>query len=397
MSRRTRQIHSSHANLLCDAPLASANTDPDAIVVPAGRPASELQTVISLAADLDVQLVLLCSLQAQVPQVVQRVKKTFGARALVIEVPEDYRPPCAPPLTSAERFRKASADRSSDLSAKRNIGLLLGRLRGWNKIMFIDDDIRALRTWDVRRLAGNLDRHPVASMVSREFPDNSVVCHARRRVGFRQDVFVSGATLGVNLQAPNLSFFADVYNEDWFFFARHAAERRLPKIGEVSQLEYDPFADPRRAAREEFGDLLAEGLYAALETGSQGFDDHLTTAMSPGHWKEYKELRLDTIEQTIARLDQVEHRLRHAEYLRMRKSLETAHELAIDISPDLCADFIESWQKDEKRWQLMFRGLPTTLTEREALAELQLPNWISCGYGLPTESQADLAPAGAVG
>lgn len=399
MSRRSRHIQSSHAGLLCDGSTqlsASANTAPDAIVVPAARPASELQTVISLAARLDVPLVILCSRQAQIEQVVRRVKKTFGAQALVIDVPEDYRPPCAPPLTSAERFREASANRTSDLSAKRNIGLLLGRLRGWNKIMFIDDDIRALKSWDVRRLAGNLDRHPVASMVSREFPDNSVVCHARRRVGFRQDVFVSGATLGVNLRAPDLSFFADVYNEDWFFFARHAAERRLPKIGEVSQLQYDPFADPMRAAREEFGDLLAEGLYAALESGPQGFDEHLMTAMSAGHWKEYKDVRLDTIEQTITRLEQVEHRLEHGEYDRMWNSLLTARDVAVGISPDLCADFIESWQQDEKRWQKMYNHLPTTLNERDALAELQLSNWISCGYGLPTRSQADLAPAGAV-
>jgi hypothetical protein len=396
MSRKTQA--QSHANLLLDggATASSASTDLDAIVVPAGRPASELQPVINLAADLGAQLVVLCSLQTQVSQVVQRVKRKFGAQALVIEVPENYRPPCAPPLTSAQRFRDVSANRSSDLSAKRNIGLLLGRLRGWNKIMFIDDDIRALKSWDVRRLAGNLDRHPVASMVSREFPDNSVVCHARRNVGFRQDVFVSGATLGVNLQHPQLSFFADVYNEDWFFFARHAAERKLPKVGEVNQLGYDPYADPLRAAREEFGDLLAEGLYATVESSSQSFDDHLTAAMSPGLWKDYKELRLDTIETTIARLHQVEHRLVPTEYRKMEASLTKALKVALDISPDLCADFIVSWQEDERRWQKMFSNLPSTLNKRDALAELQLPNWISCGYGLPTESQADLAPAGAV-
>ncbi|NIK54798.1 hypothetical protein [Kribbella shirazensis] len=398
MSRRIRQIQS-HASLLLNGSVpvaASANTRLDAIVVPAARPASELQHVISMAATLAVPLVILCSRQAQLGQVVRRVEKTFGAQALVIEVPETYRPPCPAPLTSAHEFQLASADRSSDLSAKRNIGLLLGRLRGWSKILFVDDDIRGFNPRDVARLAGYLERHPVASMVSREFPDNSVVCHARRLVGFKQDVFVSGATLGVNLQHPDLSFFADIYNEDWFFFARHAAERTLPKIGEVSQLEYFPFADPQRAAREEFGDLLAEGLYAAFESGRRSFDDHLRTATHPRHWREYKEIRLETIENTLAALERVGQWLSETEYDSTEESLTTARKWSANISPDLCVDFINSWQEDGRRWQKMLSNLPATLSARDALAELQLPKWVSCGYGLPTEAQADLAPAGAV-
>ncbi|RZT15447.1 hypothetical protein EV649_6236 [Kribbella sp. VKM Ac-2569] len=398
MNRKIKQIQS-HANLLFDAsvPVAgSANTRLDAIVVPAARPASELQHVISLAATLAVPLVILCSRQAQLRQVVRRVERTFGAEALVIEVPESYRPPCPTPLTSAHEFHLASAERSSDLSVKRNIGLLLGRLRGWSKILFVDDDIRGFNPRDVARLAGYLDRSPVASMVSREFPDNSVVCHARRTVGFKQDVFVSGATLGVNLQHRGLSFFADIYNEDWFFFARHAAERTLPKVGEVSQLEYFPFADPLRAGREEFGDLLAEGLYAAFESGRRSFDDHLRTALHPSHWREYKEVRLETIENTLTALEQVGKWLSQTEYDNMEESLTTARKWSANISPDLCVSFIESWQEDGQRWQQMLSRLPSRLSERDALAELQLQSWRSCGYGRPTESETNLAPAGAV-
>ena len=35
-------------------------------------------------------------------------------------------------------------------------------------------------------------------------------------------------------------------------------------MGHAVQAEYDPFANPERARREEFGDLLAEGLYALI-------------------------------------------------------------------------------------------------------------------------------------
>jgi hypothetical protein len=395
----------SHAALLHD--VSAATTAPaarsrlDAIVVPAARPASALQDVIALSVELSVLLVILCSRQAQVEQVVRRVEKNFGARALVIEVPENYQPPCSAPLTSGPEFKAASADRTSDLSAKRNIGLLLGRMRGWNKILFIDDDIRQLDAVDVGRLAGYLDWNPVASMVSREFPDNSVVCHARRLAGFKQDVFVSGAALGVNLRHPDLSFFADVYNEDWFFFARHAAGRSLPKVGEVRQLQYRPFADSGRADREEFGDILAEGLYDVFErTPRWTFDEQLEIATSTSYWRDFKDIRLDTIDETIKALSKAQPSASPGDYLDTLDayaSLEVAKQRASSISPELCVGFIENWQDDERRWQKMLTHFPSVMSERDALAELQLRTWASCGYGRVAESQADFAATGTVG
>ena len=120
------------------------------------------------------------------------------------------------------------------------------------------------RTDNVARLAGQLDRYQVAGMIVRDFPDNSVVCHARRDAGLSQDVFLTGAVLGVHCNSLPLSFFPDIYNEDWFFFAREAASRELRGVGQASQLKYNPYARPDRARREEFGDLLAEGLFALM-------------------------------------------------------------------------------------------------------------------------------------
>ena len=401
----------SHASLLRDVSAAgaapAARSGLDAIVVPAARPASALKDVIALSATLSVPLVILCSRQAQVGQVVRRVEKTFGARALVVEVPDSYHLPYDAPLTSGPAFKMASAGRSSDLSAKRNIGLLLGRMRGWNKILFVDDDISQFNPWDVERLSGTLDRHPVASMVSRYFPDNSVVCHARRLAGFKQDVFVSGAALGVNLQHPGLSFFADVYNEDWLFFARHAAERSLPKIGEVRQEKYAPFADPGRADREEFGDLLAEGLYALFEsTRHWTFKEQLAAAARQSHWREFTEIRLETIEETIAALSRAQLSASPANYLKMldaHESLRVAEKRASSIKPELCVDFIEKWQEDELRWEQVLWRYTSELSDRDALAELGLETWASCGYGVSArpprrvEAQANLQPTGAVG
>ncbi|MFF0338502.1 hypothetical protein [Kribbella sp. NPDC004875] len=390
MSRRVTHGQS-HAALLNDVSAVkvspNARTRLDAIVVPAARQASALQNVIRLSIKLSVPLVILCSRQAQADQVRARVEsvKNFGAQALVIEVPEDYRPPCTAPLTSGREFTEASAGRSSDLSVKRNIGLLLGRLRGWNKILFVDDDISQFNQRDVERLTAYLDRYPVASMVSQYFPDNSVVCHARRLAGFGQDVFVSGAALGVNLKHPDLSFFADIYNEDWFFFARQAADRSLPKIGVVRQEAYEPFEDPGRADREEFGDILAEGLYGLLDkTPNWSFKDQLAAATRKNHWQSFIEERLDTIQTTYKALTQAEFTASPASYRDMenaRNSLQIAETRATSITPDLCVDFIEKWHEDEVRWQQMLRRFPSGLSEQDALSELQLTSWLSCGYG----------------
>jgi len=413
LSRQLRHLQS-HASLLRDVSagfVPSTRSRLDAIVVPAAR--ASLQRVITLSAELSVPLVLLCSRQAKVDKVAERVEATFGARALIVEVGDGYELPQVDHLTSDPGFRALSADRSSDLSVKRNLGLLLARLRGWSKILFLDDDISQIRGQDIARLTGHLDRHPVAAMASRWFPDNSVVCHARRLAGYRQDVFVSGAVLGVNTQHPALSFFPDIYNEDWFFFAQHAAGRSLPKIGEVRQDAYEPFADPGRAAREELGDLLAEGLYAKFErTPGLTFSEQLTAAGAV-HWRDFKQDRLAMIDVTRKALERAQFTTGSVDYPTMHHALESlssAKDQLEQISPDTCVEFIDAWRDDECRWQKVMKDLPTSLGERDALDELRLTKWISCGYGsrrtsvgFPAvqvqgrESELDLFPAGGVG
>ncbi|WP_432944627.1 hypothetical protein ACQPXM_03400 [Kribbella sp. CA-253562] len=392
MSNGTKHV-ASHASLLRDVSAVApspTNSRLDAIVVPASRP--NLQRIIELSAMLSVPLVVLCSRQAKWDKVAARVEATFGARALVVDVPRDYQLLGHHHLTSDKTFFTASAERSSDLSSKRNIGLVLARLRGWSKILFVDDDIHHLRPRDISRFSGSLDRNPVAAMTSRYFPDNSVVCHARRLAGLGQDVFVSGAVLGVNTQHPAVSFFPDVYNEDWFFFAQHAAARSLPKIGEARQDEYLPFADPERAAREEFGDLVAEGLYA-LFSATPGWEakDQLENAASETYWRLFIDDRREMIWETFHRLSAIQDRT-GADPSSAQKSLLRATEQLELISPELCVDFIQRWRIDDERWQRIMPRTGTSLSEREAMNELELTHWISCGYGaeprprIPTSS-----------
>jgi hypothetical protein len=76
----------------------------DAIIVPAARPASCLQRIIELSALLGVFLVVLCSKQTKVEQVVERVSKTPGARSLVVEISEKWSYPRFACRTSGGEF-----------------------------------------------------------------------------------------------------------------------------------------------------------------------------------------------------------------------------------------------------------------------------------------------------
>ena len=147
---------------------------------------------------------------------------------------------------------------------KRNIGLVLARMLGWQRVFFLDDDIRDIAYPDLQRTVDMLGSFSAAGMRVTEFPDNSIVCHANRMTGGSQDVFVSGAALAVECDS-DIGFFPGIYNEDWFFFFDAASKGQLGNSYlKATQLVYYPFAKPERAAWQEFGDVLAEGLYALL-------------------------------------------------------------------------------------------------------------------------------------
>ncbi|GLY31338.1 hypothetical protein [Kineosporia sp. NBRC 101731] len=350
--------HPSHAALLNENALAkdafpwTTQTTPlDAIVVPASRGAAALQSALDLSARLGVQLVALCSRHTQASEVAHRAHRTPGCHAIAIDVPRHYTHAILPHRTASSVFARAGSGRSSDLSLKRNLGLLLARRQGWSKILFLDDDIDStsgsagldLPTAD--RLARELDSRQVAGLVCRSFPDNSVVCHARRLAGLPQDNFVTGGALGVNCSDQPLPFFPDIYNEDWFFFSRHAANRELAQVGEARQAPYDPYANPLRARQEEFGDLLAEGLYALFDRqpSEMSFPERLREATAE-YWEHFIAARGADLERTATLL------LNQHEPRAVR-SLRAAADQLSRISPALCAGFLQAWQADLADWE----------------------------------------------
>lgn len=378
------QQRTSHASLLRDAsnrPAPSGRSWQgrlDAIIVPTVRPAFALAGIVEWAAKLGVLLVVLCSGQVTVDQVAERIGRTPRARALVVRLDEDFALPMSTMATSAAEFAQASAHRSSDLSLKRNFGLLLARAMGWRKVAFVDDDITLTQT-DVARIAGQLDNYEIAAMACQDYPDNSVYCHARRLAQLPQDVFVSGAVLGVNCCDLPLPFFPDIYNEDWFFFGEAAAAHRLTKAGEAVQAEYDPFAHPDRAAVEEFGDLLAEGLYSMIQAVGPGHAlRQITHRTNEEYWTRFVEARSADL---VALQDRLSRFLDNESCGDRVKSAMHALTAAQDqycpdrITTQRCVDFLEAWRQDTEAWSRSCSAIGTFRTARDAMDWLQPTQW----------------------
>jgi hypothetical protein len=388
----------SHARLLrtiADPP-PSRPSKLDAIIMPASRPASFLNGLIDLSASLGTLLVVLCSLQTRADRVAARVAETPGARALLVELPPGFEIQDMPSRTADPLFTKASADRRSDLSTKRNLGLLLARLNGWKKIAFLDDDITLRDPAAYLRLARQLEHSSIAGMVCREFPDNSVVCHARRLAKLPQDNFVSGSVLGVHCGDPTLPFFPDVYNEDWFFFSQAVARHELLSAGTATQARYEPFADPNRAAREEFGDLLAEGLYALIgDIDDPKLAYHRQLRYARGaFWESFLEARREGLTFTRERLKRLGAVLHGGGVADSAlASLDAAEHQLDHITPDLCDAFLDAWQDDLVDWETLCLRTGYVGSVRESMSWFEKLPWRLAQFGEAKVDGSDHAPA----
>ncbi len=310
----------------------------DAVVVPASRRAHHLRGIAELAARYGTTLVVLASHDCDMAEVAELVAKV-GGRALIAEIPAASDQRLWNQATSAERFQRLSAHRLSDLSLKRNLGLLLARRLGWRKIMFLDDDLTDLTTDQLNRVAHHLDANRYAGLKTLAFPDNSVVCHSARLVGRPQGIFVSGAALGVRIcdDAEKADVFPDIYNEDWFALAFEAHENGVAYVGNVGQQEFNPFKDPRRAAHEEFGDLIAEGLYALF---NDGLGLHRATA---NYWEQFIGVRRALIKE----IERVLHEETN-EHVQALSSLRAAWLQLGKIKAEDCIAFLDAWREDRR-------------------------------------------------
>ncbi|WP_432832096.1 hypothetical protein [Dactylosporangium sp. CA-092794] len=348
MPRSRRGQRLSHSDLLLrpDTP-GRGDRKLDAIIVPSARPASSLEHAAGLAEELNVPLMVLASRKARGAEIVQKIED-WGIVADVIVIDMPARPIQQLPAleTTADMFVDTPFRRKTDVSAKRNLGLLLARAIGWRQVMFLDDDITIPDALDLRRAAELLDGHAAVGLEIKGMLDNSVVCHARRDLGDNQGTFVGGGALVVPTARDDGAFFPNIYNEDWFFLLDHTGIRPVTRTGQAQQLWYDPYVDPDRARGEELGDTLAEGVFAAVSE-----DGKIDAAMDDGYWVGFLEVRRGLIGDLLRR---AEARPASQRRSHMVEALKAARGRSFLIEPVACKRFLRAWDRDLRAWQDAF-------------------------------------------
>jgi hypothetical protein len=340
-------------------------TDLDAIIVPASRTAGNLQHAVSLALAAQCWLVVLCSRETRAADVYQLFADNGFTKGVAVDLSADYRHPLLDFSTSdlARAANSVCVNPNGDLSTKRNLGLLLARMLGWSRIFFMDDDVRNVALADLRATVSMLGRYRSVGMRVTDYADNSVVCHAHRATGAEQDVFVSGSVLAVDCRQP-FGFFPEIYNEDWLFFYDDVRAKRLGWSGrDVTQLHYDPFEDVERAEHQEFGDVLAEGLYGLLHIGSD------LSTVPVRYWNDFLVTRWNFLVEIIGRADSVAPEIGRNNIVR---AAETAMLCLMQVQPKLFEDYIRAWRYDLDKWTERLKTVPRVDSIEAALEALTL-------------------------
>ncbi len=358
-----------------DAPSGSREIDVpviDAIIVPTIRSAEQLCSAAELASKARCQLVVLCtdSLPARLSSVLDRLK-----------------PGQATPLALSSNVRHHLLDIGAaipqsmvsfaalDISRKRNLGLLIGRKCGWARMLFLDDDIRKLSVPKLSAAAALLDDYPVVALQVNKYPDASVVGHARRLAGRRQEPFISGGSLLVNPQLIT-GFFPPVYHEDWLCVINHLMRGEVAVGGQVGQLKYEPFTTTRRAQSEEFGDILAPGLlWLAMQSAAGGDQspvsdsDRWRAALETQFWAGILDERVKLLDNLI---ENVELTRGHNAGTRPRQSVLAARQRCGDLSPGEFVSFMRNWLELVAEWQARLSDVRWVGSVAEALTDLDL-------------------------
>jgi hypothetical protein len=315
--------------------------------VPSARSAAALGEAGRLATELGCPLLVLSSKHSQARKVVNYLGLRRVSGVIAIDFPGAgvLR---LPKLQTSTVLGASRLTRRTDTSAKRNLGLVLARLLGWKNVVFLDDDITVPDATDLERAAALLDGRDGVGLHIGGFPDNSVVCHANRETGAKQDTFIGGGALVVPANRID-SFFPEIYNEDWFFLLGETMLRPVGQVGRAMQTPYDPFASPERARRQEFGDVLAEGLFALFDDGMKIAD------ADPAYWTSYLATRLDLIERIQARIENAGPIT--AKGKQMLESLTAASGRLQFIRADQCTEYLAAWQQDRMRWRGFMNGM----------------------------------------
>lgn len=343
--------HGSHRRLLHTAAPGSGTPSGrvDAIIVPTIRPPAYLQDAVRLAVRLGVPLITLHSGRYTTAASARKRFSQFEhipgldrLNLIAIDLPAAHEL-LLPDMATSALLRGTRFQRTSDISAKRNLALKLCHLVGWERVAFLDDDIIIPDPADLSRAAALLNLHNAVGLQIDGFPDNSVVCHAYRMADGNQQTFIGGGAIVIET-SRNRSFFPDIYNEDWFYLLDTKGYlQSVATLGRALQRSYDPFRTPDRARAEEFGDVLAEGIFWLLD------NDRPITEGNAEHWEDFLQRRRRFITHVMNLITRT--RAATADTDRIVEALKAARGRCELITPQLCDRYIGAWIEDRVRWE----------------------------------------------
>ena len=366
----------------------------DAIIVPTIRSAEQAKCAVDLASQVRCELLLLYTddFPPGLPPVLAGLKQ---GEAVPLALRSGLRNPHLLDLGS-ELPQSFASEAALDISRKRNLGVLIGRMRGWTRVLLLDDDIRKLNIEKLSAAAALLDEYPVVGLQVHKYPDASVVGHARRRTGRRQEPFVSGGSLLIDPQRLN-GFFPAIYHEDWLCTINHLRAGEVAIGGMVAQKFQEPFGSPERARNEEFGDILAAGLLwlvyerrtmnsvdAVAATESEA--DYWRAAMQPSFWTRLLQERSELLE-AVAEL----HGTQYPDNVRAHETLELARKRCSELTADEFVAVMKTWLGNLDLWRERLSYLPRVDSVEKALAELGVLNIVHSYHWTSPQAPADPA------
>jgi hypothetical protein len=331
---------------------------PDVVVVPAARAKGTVRHAAGVARMAQCPLVIIASKDLTAQEVITELKGAALPPTVLAVNLDDWNAMSSLNLVTS-RFN-AVTDARCDTSDKRNLAILAARRIGWDRILFLDDDVSGLGRRELDTMAALMGQQVTdgrevqavgwAFTASNEnsTDDNSVVCHAYRGTGATQDTFIGAGGLMIRCGAET-PFFPKVYNEDWLFLLPLLASGTVMLAGHLSQNAFDPFADPRRAQREEFGDVLAESLYTLLHHAKDEATrpmDIIWEAGKDSHWW------TTMVDRRRRFIDHIQGRFRANRSTRQEivDALGAARSTLRNSWSDLLAEYVQSWEIDFGTW-----------------------------------------------
>lgn len=213
-----------------------------------------------------------------------------------------------------------------DLGLKRTFICLYSQNNSIGRILMIDDDV-IIAEEHLLLAASALTKVPVAASRLIDHPDHSIVGHAARSINLKRPPFLSGAFLALNVENLN-EFFPNIYNEDWFFFFKILDSSKIYRLPDARQIPTDPFKRSDDAAKQEFGDLLAEGFLELVLRG------RTQLACTKSFWSHKRTVRKVYIKYLMSHIKS------HCILEALMKSI-----WALDkITAEDCVEFISSWR-----------------------------------------------------